>query len=58
VDALAVRDHGVITASGLGPVEFALEIFEQLGVFSPEDRRLWYHIFKNGRFPQPSAQPS
>jgi putative intracellular protease/amidase len=58
VDALAVRDRGVITASGLGPVEFALEIFEQLGVFSPEDRRLWYHIFKHGRFLQPSAQPS
>jgi putative intracellular protease/amidase len=58
VDALAVRDNGVITASGLGPVEFAREIFEALGVFSPEDRRLWYHIFKHGRFPEPSAQPS
>jgi putative intracellular protease/amidase len=57
VDALAVRDRGVITASGLGPIEFAREIFEQLGVFSPEDRRLWYHVFKHGRFPQPSAQP-
>jgi putative intracellular protease/amidase len=58
VDALAVRDRGVITASGLGPVEFAREIFEELDVFSPEDRRLWYHIFKHGRFPQASAQPS
>jgi putative intracellular protease/amidase len=57
VDALAVRDRGVITASGLGPVEFAREIFEQLDVFSPEDRRLWYHVFKHGRFPEPSAQP-
>jgi len=56
VDALAVRDRGVITASGLGPVEFAREIFEQLGVFSPEDRRLWYHVFKHGRFPEPSVQ--
>lgn len=57
VEALAVRDRGVITASGLGPIEFAREIFEQLGVFSPEDRRLWYHVFKHGRFPEPSAQP-
>jgi len=57
VDALAVRDRGLITASGLGPVEFAREIFEELGVFSPDDRRLWYHVFKHGRFPEPSAQP-
>lgn len=56
-DALAVRDRAVITASGLGPTEFAREIFEELGVFSPEDRRLWYHVFKHGRFPEPSGQP-
>jgi putative intracellular protease/amidase len=58
VDALAVRDRGLITASGLGPTEFAREIFEELGVFSPEDRRLWYHVFKHGRFPEPSGQPA
>jgi len=57
VDALAVRDRGLITASGLGPIEFAREIFEELGVFSPDDRRLWYHVFKHGRFPEPSTQP-
>jgi putative intracellular protease/amidase len=57
VDALAVRDRGLITASGLGPTEFAREIFEELGVFSPEDRRLWYHVFKYGRLPEPSGQP-
>ena len=57
VDALAVRDRGLITASGLGPTEFAREIFEELGVFSPEDRRLWYQVFKHGRFPEPSGQP-
>jgi putative intracellular protease/amidase len=57
-EALAARDRGIITASGLGPVEFAREIFEQLDVFSPEDRRLWYHVFKHGRFPEPTTQPS
>ena len=55
VDALAARDRGVITASGLGPTEFAREIFEELGVFSGADRSLWYHLFKYGRFPEPAA---
>jgi putative intracellular protease/amidase len=52
VDALAARDRGVITASGLGPTEFAREIFEELEVFTPEERPVWYHLFKHGRFPQ------
>jgi putative intracellular protease/amidase len=54
VDELAVRDRGVITASGVGPTEFAREIFEELQVFSPEDRPVWYHLFKHGRFPEPA----
>ena len=49
VDALAVRDRGLITASGVGAVEFAREIFAQLGVFSEEDRATWYRMFKEGR---------
>ena len=48
VDELAVRDRGLITASGLGAVEFAREIFAELGVFSGEDRERWYRAFKNG----------
>jgi putative intracellular protease/amidase len=52
VDQLAVRDRGVITASGLGPVEFAREIFEELGVFSAEDREVWYRLFKYGQYPE------
>jgi putative intracellular protease/amidase len=52
VDELAVRDRGVITASGLGPTEFAREIFEELEVFTAEERPVWYHLFKHGRFPQ------
>jgi putative intracellular protease/amidase len=52
VDELAVRDRHVITASGLGPTEFAREIFEELEVFSAEERPVWYHLFKHGRFPQ------
>jgi putative intracellular protease/amidase len=55
VDALAVRDRRLITASGLGPTEFAREIFEELGVFTAADRSVWYHLFKQGRFPTPAA---
>jgi putative intracellular protease/amidase len=55
VDTLAVRDRGVITASGLGPTEFAREIFEELQIFSDEDRLVWYHLFKYGRLPEPAA---
>lgn len=49
VDTLAVRDHGLITASGLGAVEFAREIFVELGVFSKEDLETWYRMFKTGK---------
>jgi putative intracellular protease/amidase len=49
VDALAVRDRGLITASGLGAVEFACEIFAELGVFSKEDLETWYRMFKTGK---------
>lgn len=55
VDVLAVRDRGLITASGLGPVEFAREIFEELEIFSATDRPLWFHLYKHGRLPDPAA---
>ncbi len=51
VDAPAVRDRGLITASGLGDVEFARELFEELGVLSAEDRALWATIFRSARLP-------
>jgi putative intracellular protease/amidase len=55
VDELAVRDRGVITASGAAPVDFAREIFEELGIMSEADRPVWYHLFKHGRMPKPAA---
>ena len=48
----AVNDHGVITASGLAPVEFAREIFKQLRIFSAADEEIWFDMFKHGRLPQ------
>lgn len=50
-DEPAVRDHGVITASGLADVEFARELMEELGVLSADDRAFWQTIFRSGRVP-------
>ncbi len=50
----AVNDRGVITASGLSPVEFAREIFRQLKIFSAADDELWFEMFRHGRLPQPT----
>jgi putative intracellular protease/amidase len=51
VDEPAVRDAGLITASGLGDVEFARELFEELNVLSAEDRAAWAQIFRTARLP-------
>jgi putative intracellular protease/amidase len=51
VDAPAVRDRGLITASGLSAVEFAGEIMAELGVLSDSDRELWSRLFRSGRIP-------
>jgi putative intracellular protease/amidase len=48
----AVTDRGLITASGLAPIEFAREIFKQLRVFSAADEELWFDMFRHGRLPQ------
>jgi putative intracellular protease/amidase len=60
VDVPAVRDRGLITASGLGDVEFARELFEELGVLSAADRELWAQIFRSARLPEEArhARPS
>ena len=49
--ALAVTDRGVITASGLGPVDFARAIFRELGVFAAANEELWFDMFKHGKLP-------
>jgi putative intracellular protease/amidase len=55
VDAPAVRDRGLITASGLADVEFARELFEELGVLSADDRALWATMFRSARLPGPET---
>ena len=49
VDAPAVRDRGLITASGLSDVEFAREIMAELGVLGDVDRDEWAALFRAGR---------
>lgn len=54
-EAPAVRDRGLITASGLADVEFAYEIMAELGVLSEADRTLWADMFRTGRLPAAAA---
>ena len=54
VDAPAVRDGKLITASGLADVEFARELFEELEVLRPEHRALWAQIFRSAKVPKPA----
>ena len=49
VDAPAVRDRKLITASGLGDVEFARELFEELDVLDPASRAQWARIFRSAK---------
>lgn len=51
VDELAVSDLGLITASGLGCIEFAREIFSLLQLYSEKDLQIWYEMFKHGLIP-------
>ena len=50
-EMLAVRDRGVISASGLGAVEFAREIFAELGVFGEAELRQFEEMYRHGRAP-------
>lgn len=52
VDELAVTDNNVITASGLGSVEFAREIIKQLDIHDEADTKVWFEMFKHGIFPK------
>jgi putative intracellular protease/amidase len=56
LEAPAVRDQRVITASGLAPVDFARQIFAELRIFSAADEALWFEMYKHGRLPD-AEQP-
>ncbi|MCJ7772155.1 MAG: DJ-1/PfpI family protein [Desulfobacterales bacterium] len=50
MDVIATRDQAIITASGLGPVDFAKEILEELDLATPAIRKVWYDAFKYGNY--------
>lgn len=50
-DELAVRDGGVITASGLASVAFARAIFAELGLLPEAKRNAWFDAFHEERIP-------
>jgi putative intracellular protease/amidase len=51
-DSAAVADRGLITASGMGSVEFAYEILQLLSVYGASDLQLWLTIFRDKRVPE------
>jgi hypothetical protein len=52
VASLATKDRHIITASGLGAIEFAMEIFKELNIVSPEMMAMWFDAFKHGKYPE------
>jgi putative intracellular protease/amidase len=51
VDELAVADQKLITASGLGSVEFAREVIRELSIYNAADTAIWFDMFKRGLVP-------
>lgn len=45
---LAVTDDTLITASGVGSVEFAREITRYLGIYTEEQSGRWFELYKHG----------
>lgn len=57
-DKLAVTSNKIITASGVGNIEFALEIIKILSLYNEEDRIAWYNLFKYGVLPDSNSSHS
>jgi putative intracellular protease/amidase len=55
VNELAVTDRNIITASGLGCVEFAREVIKRLNLYNEADTRTWFEMFKHGVYPASEA---
>lgn len=48
-DEAVVREGGLITAGGMAPLEFAREIFAELGIYDDDAREAWYQLYKTGK---------
>ncbi|ONK21129.1 glutamine amidotransferase [Bacillus sp. VT-16-64] len=42
----AVSDENLVTASGVAPLEFAMEVLKTLDVFAPDTLHSWYNLNK------------
>ncbi|AJD90240.1 glutamine amidotransferase [Jeotgalibacillus malaysiensis] len=42
----AVSDANLVTASGIAPLEFAMEVLKKLEVFTPDTLHSWYNLNK------------
>ncbi|UXH43967.1 glutamine amidotransferase [Rossellomorea vietnamensis] len=42
----AVADGNLVTASGIAPLEFAMEVLKKMDVFTPDTLDSWYHLNK------------
>lgn len=42
----AVSDANLVTASGIAPLEFAMEVLKKLDVFAPDTLDSWYSLNK------------
>lgn len=47
-DKLAETGRNIITAKGIAPIEFACEIFREIGLKSEAEIEKWFQLFKNG----------
>ncbi|THV29108.1 DJ-1/PfpI family protein [Glycomyces paridis] len=47
-DAPAVTDRGLITATGIAPVDFAREVFAALDLYTPEVLASWHKLYGLG----------
>ncbi|HWR40315.1 MAG TPA: DJ-1/PfpI family protein [Patescibacteria group bacterium] len=53
VDQPAATGGQIITASGIGAIEFAYEILTLLEVYDDSTRRQWFALYKHGILPPP-----
>lgn len=42
----AISDANLVTATGVAPLEFAMEVLKKLDVFSPDTLHSWYNLYK------------
>jgi putative intracellular protease/amidase len=52
VTDLAVTDKNLITASGLGSLEFGRDVIKKLGILNDADTEMWFRMYKSGKIPE------